>query len=74
MVPIVYDGIMLESRLRLDVLVNDHLIVEFKTVEKILEVHQAQALNYLKVTGLRLALLINFNVARIKDGIHRVIL
>lgn len=74
MVPIVYDGMTLESRLRLDMLVNDHLIVEFKTVERVLEVHRAQALTYLKVTGLRLALLINFNVAMIKDGIHRVIL
>lgn len=74
MVPIVYDGITLDNRLRLDLRVNNHLIVELKAVDRIREVHRAQALTYLKVTGLCLALLINFNVALIKDGIHRIIL
>ena len=73
-VPVFYDNIRLESGLRLDLLVNDSVIVEIKAVEKLLPVHTAQALTYLKLTGHRLALLINFNVTLIKDGISRIAL
>jgi len=73
-VPILYDGQVLDGWLRPDVVVNNHLIVELKTVETLLPVHEAQALTYLKITGMRLALLINFNVVLIKDGIRRIIL
>lgn len=73
-VPIVYDGERLDTVLRPDVLVNNHLIVELKSVEALLPIHEAQTLTYLRITGLRLALLINFNVIRIKEGIRRLIL
>ncbi len=72
--PVIYDGIRLDAGLRLDLMVNDCLIVELKTVEDLLLIHHAQALTYLKLSGKRLALLINFNVPLIKDGIKRIAL
>ena len=72
--PVVYDDIKLEAGFRIDVLVEHQLIVELKAVEGLTPVHQAQVLTYLKLSGLRLGLLINFNVAVLKDGIRRVIL
>jgi GxxExxY protein len=72
--PIEYDGIRIESGFRLDLLVEDRVIVEIKTVEALMPVHHAQLLTYLKLTGLRLGLLINFNVPMIKDGIKRIVL
>ena len=59
---------------RLDLLVEKSIVVEIKAIEEILPVHQAQLLTYLKLSGKRLGFLINFNVAKIKDGIKRVIL
>ena len=73
-VPVVYDGLRLDSGLRLDVLVAETVIVELKAVEKMIPLFKAQLLTYLKLTGLRLGLLINFNVPLIKDGIKRIIL
>lgn len=73
-VPIYYEGVSLDSDLRIDLLVGDRLVVELKAVETILPVHRAQLLTYLKLTGHRLGLLINFNVPVIKDGIHRIAL
>ena len=73
-VPVVFDGVELETGFRLDLLVEDCLIVEIKAVEAIIPVHRAQVLTYLKLTGHRLALLINFNVPLIKDGIQRLAL
>jgi GxxExxY protein len=72
--PVVYDGIYLDAGLRLDFLVGGSLIVELKAVESLLPIHHAQLLTYLKLTGHRLGLLINFNVPLIKDGIRRVVL
>jgi len=72
--PIVYEGLRLESGLRLDLLVSGSVVVELKATEKMHPVFQAQLLSYLKLTGLRLGFLINFNVPRIKDGIHRLVL
>jgi GxxExxY protein len=72
--PVHYDGVRLDAGLRLDLLVNDTVIVEIKAVENLLPVHKAQALTYLKLTGCRLALLINFNVPVIKEGIQRLAL
>jgi GxxExxY protein len=71
--PIVYDSLRLDAGLRLDLLVENTVVIELKAVEKLLPIHTAQALTYLKLTGLRLALLINFNVAVISDGIRRVV-
>ena len=72
--PVVYDGVQIESGLRLDFLVEKRVIVEMKAIEEIAPVHQAQVLTYLKLTGTRLGLLVNFNVSRIKDGLKRIIL
>lgn len=74
LLPIVYDGIKIDAGLRLDLVVEDSLIVELKAVEIVLPVHQAQVLTYLKLSKKRLALLINFNVTLIRDGIKRIAL
>lgn len=73
-VPIRYDGIQLDAGLRLDLLVEDCLVIELKAVEQLLPVHEAQLLTYLKLTGHRLGLLVNFNVPFIRDGIKRIAL
>jgi GxxExxY protein len=72
--PIVYDGIQLEEGYRLDMVVEQCVVVELKAVETVLPVHKAQLLTYLKLSGHRLGLLINFNVPLIKDGIQRLVL
>ena len=72
--PVIYDGIRIDGGLRLDLLVNESLIVEIKTVEELHPIHTAQAITYLKLSKRRLALLINFNVPLIKNGIKRIIL
>ncbi len=73
-VPILYDGMKLDADLRLDLIVANQLIIEVKAVETMLPVFEAQLLTYLKLTGNRLGLLINFNVSRIKDCIRRIVL
>ena len=73
-IPVVYDGVCLEAGLRLDLLINKELIVEVKAVEQINRIFKAQVLTYLKLANLRLALLINFNVPLLRDGLERVIL
>ncbi|MFQ5474117.1 MAG: GxxExxY protein [Dehalococcoidia bacterium] len=72
-VPIMYDGEQVDADLRLDLLVEDLVIVEIKAVEKMIPLFDAQLLTYLKLTNRQLGLLINFNVPRIKDGIRRII-
>ena len=72
--PIVYDGLRLESGLRLDLLVEDQIIVEIKSVEIMIPLFQAQLLSYLRLSERRLGFLINFSVPLIKDGIKRMIL
>jgi GxxExxY protein len=73
-VPIVYDGLSFEESYRIDILVEDQIIVELKAAENYNPVWKAQVLSYLKVTGERLGLLIYFNVPLLKDGVQRVIL
>jgi len=73
LVPIHYDGLDLDGAYRLDMLVNDAVVVELKTVERLLPVHQAQLLSYLKLCDKRLGLLINFQCVRVSDGIRRVV-
>lgn len=72
--PIVYGKVHLDAGLRLDLLVSNSVIVELKSVEALLPVHRAQVLTYLKLTGHRLGLLINFNVPLIRNGIKRIVL
>lgn len=69
--PITYDNTRLDAGLRLDLVVEKSLLVELKAVETVLPLHHAQVLTYLKLSGLRLGLLINFNVPMIRDGIKR---
>jgi GxxExxY protein len=73
-VPVIYKGIRLDADLRLDVLVEDCVLVELKSVENLIPVFEAQLLTYLKLTGKRLGLLINFNVPLLKNGIKRIAL
>jgi GxxExxY protein len=73
-VPIVYDGLSFEESYSIDCLVEEELFVELKAAENFNPVWKAQVLSYLKVTGKRLGLLINFNVPLLKDGVQRVIL
>ena len=70
--PIEYKGIRLNANLRLDALVNKQLILEIKSCDTLLPIHEAQLLTYLKLTGLKIGLLINFNVSMLKDGIKRI--
>jgi GxxExxY protein len=72
--PITYKGIALESGYRLDIIVADAVVVELKCVDAILPVHEAQLLTYLRLSGRRVGLLINFNVAVAKEGIVRRVL
>ena len=72
--PVIYENIRMDAGLKIDLLVEESLVVELKAVEVILPVHEAQVLTYLKLTGHRLGLLINFNVPLIRDGIKRIIL
>lgn len=69
--PIVYEGERLDEGYRLDLVVDDRVIVEVKSCEKLAPIHEAQLLTYLRLSGLRLGLLINFNVTLLKDGIRR---
>ena len=71
--PVQYEGIKLEVGYRVDLIVADKVIIEIKSVETLAPVHKKQLLTYLRLMNLRLGLLINFNVARIKDGIQRVV-
>ena len=70
-VPIVYEGVRLEVGYRLDLLVENRVVVELKAVRKLLPVHQAQLLSYLRLGGYPVGLLLNFHVASMRDGIMR---
>ena len=72
LLPIEFEGLRIPSGLRLDILVIDSVVVEVKAAEAVLPVHKAQLLTYLKLSGHRLGLLINFNVPLIRNGITRV--
>lgn len=71
--PLVYDGVRLDVGYKLDLLVNDSVIIELKSVEKLLPIHTAQLLSYLKLGKHRLGYLLNFNVVSMRDGIKRVV-
>lgn len=73
MVPLFYEGIRLDQTYRLDLLVQEKVIVEIKAVESIVDVHRAQLLSYLKLTGCPIGLLINFNVELLKEGVCRMV-
>lgn len=73
-IPVVYKDTQLEVGFRIDLLVEESLIVELKAVEQILPIHEAQVFTYLRLTGSRVGLLLNFNVVSMKKGIKRIIL
>jgi GxxExxY protein len=72
--PVTYKGLKLDCGYRLDLIVADSVVVELKSVEKLLPVHEAQILTYLKLSGMRLGLLINFNESLLKNGIKALCL
>lgn len=71
-VPMNYKTIHFDAGFRIDLLVNNKVLIEIKSVEHLAPVHYAQTLTYLKMKNLKLGLLINFNVKYLKDGIHRI--
>ncbi len=71
--PVIYDNVRIDLGYRLDLLVESQIIVELKAVERLNSVHEAQLLSYLKLSGKKIGLLINFNVTRLKDGIKRMV-
>ncbi len=71
--PVTYDQIRLEVGYRLDIVVEQQVILELKAVNQLLPIHEAQLLSYLKLSGLPVGLLINFHEVRLKDGIRRLI-
>jgi GxxExxY protein len=71
-VPIVYDGLVIDVGYRIDLLVEQCVVVELKTVQKLMPVHHAQLLSHLRLSKLPTGLLINFHVARLRDGIKRI--
>lgn len=72
-VPIIYGSVRLEAAYRMDLLVEDSVVVEVKTVTRLLPVHEAQLLTYLRLSGYRLGLLLNFYVPRMRNGIKRIV-
>lgn len=71
--PVVYDGVTIDLGYRLDLLVADQVIVELKAVEKVRPLHEAQLLSYLKLSGKKVGVLINFNVVHLRAGIKRMV-
>ena len=71
--PIVYDDLRVDNAFRIDLLVDDKVVVELKAIDKLLPVHTAQLLSYLKLGKYKLGYLLNFNVVHMKDGIKRMV-
>jgi GxxExxY protein len=72
--PVIYKGLRLDCGYRVDVWVESQLIIELKSVQEILEIHEAQLLTYLKLARVKVGLLVNFNTKLLKDGIRRFVL
>jgi GxxExxY protein len=72
--PIAYEGTTLDAGYRLDLVVGEAVVIEVKAVETLLRLHEAQVLTYLKLSGLQLGFLMNFNVTLFKDGVRRLVL
>ncbi len=74
LLPVKYKGVELDCGYRIDVLVENSIILELKSVEKIMPIYEAQILTYMKLANIKTGLLLNFNVERLKDGIKRFVL
>jgi GxxExxY protein len=72
-IPIRYEELMIENGYRIDLLVNDRVVIELKALETLLPVHRAQLLSYLRLGGFKLGYLLNFNVAHMRDGVARIV-
>lgn len=72
-IPVLWDGMKMDQRFRADLIIEKKVLIEIKSVETIAPVHQKQVLTYLRLTGLKLGLLINFNEALLKNGIARIV-
>ncbi len=72
-VPVIHEQIKMDLGFRADIIIDNKVILELKSIEALAPVHYKQVLTYLKLTGCKLGLLINFNVPLIKDGIHRIV-
>ena len=71
--PVVYEGITVDSGLWMDLMIEDSIVVEIKVVESVIPLYKAQLLTYLKLSGIWLGLLVNFNVIHLRDGITRLV-
>lgn len=72
-IPLIHEAIKLDAGFRADVIIDDKVLIEMKSIETLADVHYKQVQTYLKLTGIKLGILINFNVPLIKDGIHRIV-
>ncbi len=72
--PVIYDGIKMDAGYRIDLLVNEQVILELKAVDDIAPIYKAQLMTYLKLSGLKMGLLLNFNVQDMKKGINRIVM
>lgn len=72
-IPLIHEGVILDIGFRADLIVEGKVLIEIKSVQALADVHFKQVLTYLKLTGIRLGLLINFNEALLKNGFHRVV-
>ncbi|MDR2204825.1 MAG: GxxExxY protein [Flavobacteriaceae bacterium] len=72
-IPVIHETIKMEIGFRADVIIDNKVLLELKSVENLADVHYKQVLTYLKLTGIKLGLLINFNEVLLKNGIHRII-
>jgi len=72
--PLIYKEVKLDAGYRIDLLVENTIVIEIKSVDALADIHLAQILTYLKLSGCKLGLLVNFNVAHLKEGIKRVVL
>src|SRR5438094_3656101 len=72
--PVVYKGVRLDCGYRLDLVIEDQVILELKTVERLMPIHDAQLLTYMKLSGIPTGLLLNFNTPILKDGLRRLML
>ncbi|MBT1072134.1 GxxExxY protein [Pelotalea chapellei] len=72
--PVIYKGVVLDIGYRLDILVDSKVVVELKSVDSLLPIHEAQLLTYLKLSGKQTGLLLNFNCRLLKDGLKRLVL
>lgn len=73
LLPVIYDTVKLDVGYRMDLLVEDQLVVEIKSIDEVAPVHKAQLLSYLRLSKKRVGILLNFNVTHLREGIHRVV-